>query len=84
MKYLLHVNVENIAASAFGAVRSNCAGLSAEWGVVDLINEVRNVGGHVFEGFVIIKAWGRQKYVTVFGCSDECAGCGTAKVCQLK
>jgi hypothetical protein len=30
------------------------------------------------------QAWGRRKDVKVFGCSDDCARCGTAKtVCQL-
>ena len=29
------------------------------------------------------RAWGRRKDVTVFGCSDDCARCGTAKVHRM-
>ena len=28
-------------------------------------------------------AWGRRKDVKVFGCSDDCARCGTAKVDRM-
>ncbi len=29
------------------------------------------------------QAWGRRKDVKVFGCSDDCARCGTAKVDRM-